>query len=248
MAKTHKEQVQDCAIAIIAKHPEGIRYKDLRAAIAQELPNMPANTIGGTIWNLEVTVPAYVSKPSRGVYLHTKYSAAGAGAAMATTSVSPAKVKEEAFYEPFAEYLVEELEECTKAVAVGGALFKDKWGTPDVVGVRVPRKSDIVQVPTEIISAEIKLEPAGLITAFGQACAYKLFSHRSYIVVPKTAPVDDIARLDSLCQIFGVGLILFNLANPKAPDFEIRVRATRHEPDMFYVNQNMRLLEDELFS
>ena len=140
-----------------------------------------------------------------------------------------------------------ELEECTKAIEVGGNAFKDKLGTPDVIGIREPRKSDIIQFPTEIISAEIKLDSASLITAFGQACAYRLFSHKSYIVVPVESPEDDIARLDTLGRIFGIGLILFNAADPKVPNFEIRVRAAKHEPDMFYVNRCMKLIEDELF-
>ena len=82
---------------------------------------------------------------------------------------------EEAFYKPFADWLVNELEECTKAVPVGRNIFKDKWGTPDVVGVREPRKSDISKFPTDIVSAEIKLDSTGLITAFEQACAYLLY-------------------------------------------------------------------------
>jgi hypothetical protein len=34
------------------------------------------------------------------------------------------------------------LEECTKAIQLGGNTFKDKWGTPDVIGKRESRKSD----------------------------------------------------------------------------------------------------------
>jgi hypothetical protein len=154
---------------------------------------------------------------------------------------------EEHFYKPFAEWLMNELEECTKAISLGGNRFKDKWGTPDVIGVRAPRPSDIVKPPIEIVSAEMKIDRAGLIVAFGQACAYKLFSHRSYIVVPSASQEEDIARLDVLCRTLGVGLILFDAGNPSAPEFEIRVRAARHEPDMFYVNKYMRLVEDELF-
>ena len=86
-----------------------------------------------------------------------------------------------------------------------------------------------------------------MIVAFGQACAYKLFSHRSYIVVPSESQEEDIARLDVLCRTLGVGLILFDSGKPNAPDFQIRVRADRHEPDMFYVNKYVRLVEDELF-
>ena len=86
------------------------------------------------------------------------------------------------------------------------------------------------------------------ITAFGQACAYRLFSHKSYIVVPVDSPEDDIGRLDTLGRIFGIGLILFNAKDPQNPSFEIRVRAAKHEPDMFYVNRCMRLVEDQLFA
>jgi hypothetical protein len=157
------------------------------------------------------------------------------------------KVREEDFYEPFANWLVNELEECTKAIPVGGNTLKDKWGTPDVVGIREARRSDIIKPPTEIVAAELKIEIGGLITAFGQACAYKLFAHRSYIVVPVSASEDDISRLDSLARIFGIGLILFESEAPKQPQFQIRARAARHEPDIFYVNRYLKLIEDELF-
>lgn len=126
-----------------------------------------------------------------------------------------------------------------------------------MIGIREPRKSDIIKPPTEIVSAEIKIDTGNLITAFGQACSYELFSHKSYIVIPKESPEEDIARLDASCRIFGIGLILFdnreiiNLSDKSrvyVPQFEIRVRATKHEPDMFYVNKNMKLIEDEMFS
>ena len=158
------------------------------------------------------------------------------------------KLREEDFYQPFSEWLVNELEECTKAISLGKNKFKDKWGTPDVIGIREPRKSDIIKPPTDIVSAEIKIDAGNLITAFGQACSYKLFSHKSYIVIPKESSEEDLARLDALSRIFGIGLILFNNTNSKTPNFEIRVRATKLEPDMFYVNRYMRLIEDELFS
>ncbi len=141
-----------------------------------------------------------------------------------------------------------DLEECTKAIALGGNRFRDKWRTPDVIGIREPRKSDIIKPATEIVAAEIKIDTGNLITAFGQACSYKLFSHKSYMVVPKDSPEEDIARLDTLGRIFGIGLILLDTSDPNEPQFEIRVRATKHDPDMFYVNRCMRLVEDDLFS
>jgi len=40
-------------------------------------------------------------------------------------------------------------------------------------------------------------------------------------------------------------LIITDVENP---EFEIRVRTSKHEPDSFYVNKYMRLIENELFS
>jgi hypothetical protein len=139
-------------------------------------------------------------------------------------------------------------EGCTKAIPLGGNCFGDKWGTPDVVGVRKPAPSDILKTPEEIVSAEIKVASSvALITAFGQACSYKLFSHKSYIVIPKGSSKDDIERLDALARIFGIGLVLFDATKPTAPDFSIRVRAATHAPDMFFANDKMKLVEKDLF-
>jgi len=244
---TNKEQIQKSALAILEREPHGLRYTEFVRRVGEALPSIPKNTIHGNLWNLETQLPQLVFKPARGLYLHAKFRES-AGTSEAQPPTSRSKVKEEDFYEPFADWLINELEECTKAIAVGGAKFKDKWGTPDVIGIREPRKSDIVRFPTEIVSAEIKLDTTGLITAFGQARAYRLFSHKSYIVVPMTSPDEDVARLDTLARIFGIGLILFEATNPGEPAFDIRVRASNHEPDMFYVNRYMKLVEDQLFA
>ena len=157
------------------------------------------------------------------------------------------KVKEEDFYEPFSNWLQNDIEDVTHSIPLGGNRFKDKWGTPDVIGKRESKRSDIIQAPVEIVSAEIKTETNQLITAFGQACAYKLFSHKCYLVIPKQSAQDEIARLDSLCQLFGIGLVLFDVENPSVPDFIIRVRPDKHEPDFFYTNKYMSKIEKELF-
>jgi hypothetical protein len=116
-----------------------------------------------------------------------------------------------------------------------------------VIGIRKARESDLIKYPTEIISAEIKTDSNNLITAFGQACSYRLFSHRSYLVVPRSASSDDLARLESLCIACGLGLILFDSQNSAHPNFAIRVGAMRTEPDMFYVNFNLKLIEQRIF-
>ena len=91
-----------------------------------------------------------------------------------------------------------------------------------MIGIRKARESDIIKFPTEIVSAEIKTDGNNLITAFGQAVSYKLFSHKSYIVVPKESSTEDLDRLEALCLTCGLGLILFNHLRVDSPDFTIR--------------------------
>ena len=142
-------------------------------------------------------------------------------------------LRREDFYDPFSRWLEHDLEDVTKAISLGGNRFGVKWGTPDVIGKRESKKSDIIQQTVEIVSAEIKIETNQLVTAFGQSCAYCLFSHKSYLVIPKQAAVEEISRLDSLCQVFGIGLVLFDAGNSSDPNFEIRVRARKKEPDIY---------------
>src|SRR5205814_7427369 len=118
---------------------------------------------------------------------------------------------------------------------------------PDVIGKRESKRSDILQPPIVIVSAEIKMDVFQLVTAFGQASSYCLFSHRSYLVVPQDSPQDELGRLDGLCQVFGLGLILFDPSSPEAPNFDIRVRARKQDPDVFYTNKYLKLVEKELF-
>lgn len=244
---TKKEIITRKAFELLQQNPDGLRYSLLIKQANEFYPDIPTNTFHGTLWNLDVRFPDKVTKPTRG---HFKLIVNGNGQPITeTTKVQQiAKIKEEDFYQAFADYIVNDLEECTKAIALGKSKFKDKWTTPDVIGKRVSRPSDIVTLPTEIVSAEIKINTSDLVTAFGQSCSYKLFSHKSYIVIPKTSSQEDIDRLESLSMIFGIGLILFDATNIKQPDFAIRTRATKNEPDMFYVNKYMKLVEDELWT
>lgn len=247
MEITKRQKIRDTAIEILAGEPKGIRWVELIRRVKAALPQMQPNTITGSLWNLDAVAPEQVYKPARGVWRHVQFQEK-----LPEKDIVPSapaiQLKETSLYEPFADWIKNELEECTKAIPLGGNAFKDKWGTPDVIGIRGPKSSDIVKFPIEIVSAEIKLDPNALITAFGQACSYKLFSHRSYLVIPEDSSEADVARLDALCRIFGIGLILFKPGEDLKPYFQIRVRAARHEPDMFYVNKNMKFVEEELFS
>ncbi len=248
---TRKENIVEKALALLDVYPDGLRYTELVKEISKTMPDVPINTIHGTVWDIDIQQPSKIYKPSRGLFRLTRFktddSAILSLEPVVSKSKMPIAVKEEDFYDSFADWLVNELEDCTKAIALGGNKFRDKWGTPDVVGKNEPKRSDIIQSPIEIVSAEIKTDGNQLITAFGQICSYRLFSHKVYLVIPKDSPPEDIARLDSLCMIFGAGLILFNPTDVENPEFRIRVRAIKHDPDMYYVNKYMKLIEKELF-
>jgi hypothetical protein len=247
-------QIRKIAIDILENKPEGIRYSALAREILKINPSFNPNTISGATWDLEDTYPNDIYKPDRGVFRLVKYkenitTQPDETPAKNAPAISKRKsIKEKDFYQPFADWLVNELEECSSAIGLGGNIFKDKWGTPDVIGVRESRRSDIIQFPTEIIVGEIKTDTNGLITAFGQACAYRIFAHKSYIVVPSNSQNEDLTRLDILCRQFGIGLILFDHQNVEDPNFTIRVRAVKHEPDMFFVNKNLKQIEERLFT
>ncbi len=245
---TKRDKIKQRALEILSSNPEGVRYSSLVNQILQENPEYPHGTVTGSIWNLDATVSDKVIKAARGLFKLREFGDVSMPVepVIIPTEVFT-KIKEEDFYESFAEWITNELEECTKAIPLGGNKFRDKWGTPDVIGINRAKESDIIKFATEVISVEIKTDTVGLITAFGQACSYKIFSHKSYIVVPKQSLQEDIDRLDSLSMIFGIGLILFNNSDKENPNFEIRVRASKHNPDMFYLNKYVKLIADDLF-
>ena len=248
MSKNVTEKIKDKAFELLKDNPDGLRYSELVKFISENDEKLNRNTINGSIWNLDSQFPDKVYKPSRGLFRLLEFKDPETDELKKEVQPKEAKrIKEEDFYEPFSNWLQNDIEDVTHSIPLGGNRFKDKWGTPDVIGKKESKRSDIIQAPVEIVSTEIKTETKRLITAFGQACAYKLVSHKCYLVIPKQSSQDEVARLDSLCQLFGIGLVLFNVENPNTPDFIIRVRPNKHEPDFFYTNKYMSRIEKELF-
>ncbi len=229
-------QIRSLARTIVSTKPGGIRFTALVQEILEREPETPKNTIAGSVYNLDVLFPNEISKPVRGLFVPVTESG-GAGPEQGE-QIPPTgeKQKESDFYKPFADWLKDDLGEVTEVSPLGGAGLKAKWGTPDVVGTYKAAAGSVVSFPTEIISAEIKTDTLAPVVAFGQAVAYRLFSTKTYIAMPTTLADVDKARLESLCMLFGVGLVLFDL-DKDAPNFSIRMRAQRFSPDMFYVNE-----------
>ena len=113
MAVTRREQIRKKALELIASQPAGIRYSQLTALIHEAMPEIPVNTIHGNIWNLDAVFPNKVAKPARGVFqaIEFREEEAQPEPAIAVEQAEEAKVGEEQFYEPFADWLKNELEE-----------------------------------------------------------------------------------------------------------------------------------------
>lgn len=227
---TIRKRVAVAAMDLIKSNPTGIRWAELRRGVIAALPDENTNTIGGSLHHFRNHLPAGITRPDRGVY------AMGDGNTSPEPTHTPSKHRETDFYQPFADWLVGDLEEATRAEPIGGNGAGGKWGTPDVIGLYEARPSDPIKFTTEVVAAEIKIDTQSLIVAFGQACAYKLFAHRVYIVVPRNSNPNDLKRLDALAGVVGIGLVRFNPDDPENPEFQVMVRAAKHEPDYFYTN------------
>jgi len=251
MAKLTTSQIKVRIRQLLGAAPEGMRWSEVARRIEAESPETPPNTIQGSIHSL-FKEARDITKVRRGVYVlvdPVDHEAAIPGDGEEVTVVvapvdgsGPVSLTEVLFYKPFSDWL-KELDEVTEAAVIGGNALGGKWGTPDVIGVLKPRKADLIKFDLQIVSAEIKLDPGQPVVAFGQAVAYRLFSHRSFIVVPDSMSADNYDRLEALSIIYGIGLVTFKL-NPNDPQFSLRVRAQTVQPDMFYVNQMAKRLHD----
>jgi hypothetical protein len=236
MSKLNVQQIRDKAHSIVIASPGGIRFSEIVRRISEESPETPLGTIQQQVIRMPVFYPD-ISKPGRGLFVPANSKDEGEAIESVAEQIANGgiKVHEADFYEPFAEWLRDDLEEVTVVASLGGAGLKSKWGTPDVVGVYKPKAAQLIKFPLEIVSAEIKIDPQAPVVAFGQAMAYRLFSSKTYVVMPTSLTEEDKSRLDSLSMLFGIGFVLFNVDRDD-PDFSIRVRAQRFAPDMFYVN------------
>ena len=240
MAKLSTKQIKELAKGIIAATPGGIRYSALVERILTQHSETPKNTVHGSVWDLDKTYSGEVLKPSRGLFTINSDAAKSVEPPVVMT---PTTWHEVDFYESFADWLKNDLDEATEALPLGGSGLRSKWGTPDVVGTFKPLPSNRVKFDLEIISAEIKSSPSQSIEAFGQATAYRLFSHKVYLVMPVDISQEDQSRLEALAMLFGIGFVQFDLDAEK-PNYRVRVRAQRFSPDMFYVNEFAERMHD----
>jgi hypothetical protein len=64
-------QINDKIFELLEKHPEGMRWVNLRKAL--ENPKFHPKTVNGLIWNLTEKFPDKVYKPEKGLFRLTKF-------------------------------------------------------------------------------------------------------------------------------------------------------------------------------
>lgn len=235
-------KIRERAYEIIRARASGIRYSELVDIISKENPSFNLNTIYAQISDLrkhkdykdklEQIPRIYRAKESS-----IRSSDFEGESPQDFTPISK-RHDEYEFYDQFAVFLTENLSECTLAKAMGDSKYQMKWGTPDVVGYYKVRTTSSFQKHPELVAGELKVDTKydALITGFGQAASYLLFSHKSYLAVPEDAVADGLDRIETLCISFGIGLLLFDRSDPETVEFKIRNRAQRHEPSIVYFN------------
>ena len=238
---TVKDRVINAAVKILQEYPQGMQYAELRDEVMNALPSVNRNTILTYVNELPKISRGKIVKPDVGWYRLRKF------AKQADSGPSDNGQKkgggEKPYYEPIAGFLVG-IDECTAAIPLGGNHFGGKYNTPDVIGTLKKQPGDLIEFPMMVVSAEVKDEPGEAIPGFGQACAYRLFSHKSYLAIPNTTGEAELQRVELLCHMFGIGLILF-APDPKEPKPILKIRATGHLPNMPQLVKNLKKIPEE---
>ena len=243
------KQIREFGHEIVQENNGGIRFTDIVQRIAAHSPETNSNTIRAQVGKLGRVFPESIEKPSRGLYRPIENTDETQDSLVGNQQDSTA-IREEDFYELLANVLTDDLDECSTAVAIGSMRGNGKWGNPDVVGVNKPLPHHVIKFEPEIISAEIKTNPNDTVTAFGQAVAYRLFSHKTYLVLPNTVTGVESAKMFLLCSLYGIGLVYFSL-DREYPEFSVKLYAQKFVPDMFSLNdfvENIRKWKPDEYS
>lgn len=67
------ERINATAFELLEKHPEGLRWTELRRAIEASDRTFHPKTVNGCLWKLVEKFPGRVYKPSKGLFRLLKY-------------------------------------------------------------------------------------------------------------------------------------------------------------------------------
>lgn len=239
--KSITKNIRDKAYEYIQGSVNGIRYSELVKRIQNDYPAFKEGTIAVQVTDLPNSTDygPLIERANRGLY---KLRDVGVKRKQSATKFTrTAKRDEEKFYGAFARFVREDLQECTVAVEYGNNRLRDdrKWFNPDIVGYYHAGLTGTYNRAPDIVTGELKTktEYKDAIEGFAQAAAYRLFSHKSYLALPRDMRGDDINVIESLCIQFGLGFALFNKHDPDNAQFTLRNRAQWHQPSLAYLNE-----------
>jgi len=115
---TKRDQIIQKVIDLLKENPQGIRYSEIVRRVKELLPDIPVNTIHGTVWDLDVQKSNEVFKADRGLFRHVSFRGKDEIVKVPPQEEKKAGIKELDFYQSFAEYLVGELGDCTKGICL----------------------------------------------------------------------------------------------------------------------------------
>lgn len=237
-----KETIRKKAFEILSR-PEfknGMRFTALVKKVASEAGENE-NTCQGSLYNLPKEFPDKILRPSRGLFILKENLNFLNEGEQNFEKKADDKLNENDIYQPAKDYLLGK-EECTHAVIVGGKhIFGKKWGTPDILGA-IRASSDVVyKPPLEIVAIEVKDDDYDPVEALGQAMAYKLFAHRTWLILPEN---NDLDRIEGIAISANIGLISFT-KEASGFNFVTLNRPASGHPDFIEVNKKLEELKEK---
>ena len=227
-------------LAALSQMDGEARNSDVIQKVIETSPGTSRDSVGSMLSQLKTKEPALFAPTERGWVALASASPQEAAAGQVPEELSDPLEKD--LYEPVQRFLLTD-EIVTRVEIVGSSRSNKKWGNPDLFGIIAPTASDLYRFSSEFISFEVKRDLTQLIVAFGQAASYRLFSHQSYLVIPRDEKHSEYRRVDALCELFGIGLIDFVLVDEE-PIFRVRLRPRTQVPNPSYLNDFLAKLRD----
>jgi hypothetical protein len=131
-----REKIRELAKSIVLSKPGGIRYGALVGEISQQAPETTKKDIQWSIWDLDRRFPKEISKPTRGLFVAAGQTENEAGGSTEQVAPAGSTIKEADFYEPFADWLKNDLEFCTFGIFPSLALM----GFPNIYQLRADQQ------------------------------------------------------------------------------------------------------------
>jgi hypothetical protein len=115
------------------------------------------------------------------------------------------------------------------------------WTRPDFVVIGYKTYDYSFGRTRDVETFEVKMADTAIDAVF-ETAAHSRFATKSYLVVQRSGGLPtaaDLSRIESECQRFSLGLILFTMPNDST-EWEFRVSASRREPDPGYLEEFIR--------